>query len=106
MCQDSNPQRYQPVTCGEYILRRFAASTLTWPKREQGRRHLPAYHMAANAMEVESFANDIGLPAVVKGSGSTGAGFGKYIQTYSQSVERKSHGAFFAADTSRRINTR
>ncbi|MER9707494.1 isopenicillin N synthase family oxygenase [Mesorhizobium sp. M0204] len=23
---DSNPQRYQPVTCGEYILRRFAAS--------------------------------------------------------------------------------
>lgn len=30
--------------------------------------------MAANAMEVESFANDIGLPVVVKGSGSTGAG--------------------------------
>lgn len=29
--------------------------------------------MAANAMEVESFANDIGLPVVVKGSGSTGA---------------------------------
>ncbi|MER8764330.1 hypothetical protein [Mesorhizobium sp. M0968] len=34
---------------------------------------VPAYHMAANAMEVESFANDIGLPVVVKGSGSTGA---------------------------------
>ncbi|MER8814120.1 ATP-grasp domain-containing protein [Mesorhizobium sp. M0965] len=34
---------------------------------------VPAYHMAANAMEVERFANALGVPVVVKGSGSTGA---------------------------------
>ncbi|MER9902517.1 hypothetical protein [Mesorhizobium sp. M0130] len=49
---------------------------------------VPAYHMAANAMEVESFANDIGLPVVVKGSGSTGARLCKNLKDLAEHTAR------------------